>query len=68
VLKQQAEALARWQYSKSKDPHDCTLLYLALGRKPLLQGLFKNAGELTGRGLAAALPLAVPLATACLLS
>ena len=63
MLKQQAEALARWQYSKSKDPHDCTLLYLALGRKPLLQGLFKNAGELTG-----ALPLAVPLAAACLLS
>jgi hypothetical protein len=48
VAKQQAEALARWQYSKAKDPHDCALLYLALGRKAVLQGLFKSAGEGVG--------------------
>lgn len=51
VAKQQAEALARWQYSKAKDPHDCALLYLALGRKAVLQGLFKSAGEGLGRSL-----------------
>lgn len=45
MLKQQAEALARWQYSKARDPHDCALLYLALGRKAVLQGLFKSAGR-----------------------
>ena len=28
-----------------QDPYDCMLLYLALGRKPLLLSLFRQAGN-----------------------
>lgn len=45
ALKAQAEALARAQYARNKDAHDCALLYLALGRKPVLQGLFRTSNN-----------------------
>ena len=41
-LRAQAEALARAQFIRRKDPYDCALLYLALGKKSLLSGLFKQ--------------------------
>ena len=45
VLRSQAEALARAQYARTKDPHDCALVYVALGRKSVLQGLFRSSGN-----------------------
>jgi hypothetical protein len=39
------EQLARQQYATTKDPHDCALLYVALGKRTLLQGLFRSAGN-----------------------
>jgi hypothetical protein len=45
ALRSTGEALARAQYAASKDPHDCALLYIALGKKQLVQGLFKSAGN-----------------------
>lgn len=39
------EDLARAQYAASKDPHDCALAYVALGRRGVLQGLFRSAGN-----------------------
>lgn len=41
VFLQQMEKLARLQYLKKKDPKDCALLYVALGRLQVLAGLFK---------------------------
>eukprot|EP00898_Chlorokybus_atmophyticus_P002470 jgi/Chlat1/3223/Chrsp22S03421 len=43
TLRSWAEKLARAQFVKSKDPHDCALLYLALDRRPVLIGLFKTS-------------------------
>ncbi|XP_062213038.1 uncharacterized protein LOC133913785 [Phragmites australis] len=40
-LRTRMEKLARLQYLKSKDPKDCTLLYIALNRIKVLVGLFK---------------------------
>jgi hypothetical protein len=40
-----AEALARAQYARRRDPHDCALMYVASGRRGLLQGLFRTAGH-----------------------
>ena len=36
VVKGRAEALAKAQYARRKDPHDCALMYVALQRKQLL--------------------------------
>ena len=40
----QAEALARAQFIQRRDAHDCCLMYLALGKKGLLAGLFRQVG------------------------
>ncbi len=40
---ERAEALARVQYAGRRDPHDCALLYLALGRRALLQARPRGA-------------------------
>ncbi|XP_015699102.1 uncharacterized protein LOC102707069 [Oryza brachyantha] len=40
-LRTKMEKLARLQYLKSKDPKDCSLLYIALNRTKVLVGLFK---------------------------
>ncbi len=37
MVRQQAEALAKAQFAAKRDPHDCALLYVALGKKTLLQ-------------------------------
>ena len=37
----QMEKLARAQYQARRDPKDCALLYVALDRKSVLQGLMK---------------------------
>eukprot|EP00884_Botryococcus_braunii_P004810 jgi/Botrbrau1/1432/Bobra.0063s0124.2 len=49
-----AEALAKAQFAVRKDPHDCSLMYLALGKRTLLQGLcrtgnHKKLSEFLGR-------------------
>ncbi|GFR41681.1 hypothetical protein Agub_g2427 [Astrephomene gubernaculifera] len=46
VVREQAEALAKAQYARRKEPYDCALLYLALGRKALLLSLFRQASNL----------------------
>ncbi|GIM04382.1 hypothetical protein Vretimale_8962, partial [Volvox reticuliferus] len=46
VLREQAEALAKAQYARRKEPYDCALLYLALGRKALLISLFRQSSNL----------------------
>ncbi|KAJ5224892.1 RAVE complex protein Rav1 C-terminal [Penicillium citrinum] len=45
ALKRQLEAVARNEYTKTeeKNPVDCTLYYLALGKKNILQGLWRIA-------------------------
>lgn len=40
----QAEALAKAQFGRRKEPYDCALLYIALGRKALLLSLFRSVG------------------------
>ena len=40
----QAEYLAKAQFARRKEPYDCALIYLALGRKALLVSLFRWAG------------------------
>lgn len=45
VVRKKAEALARAQYARRRDPYECTLLYLALGKTSLLAGLFRQAGN-----------------------
>jgi len=55
---ERAEALARAQYAGRRDPHDCALLYLALGRRALLQawpGARRAACASRARRLGAAL-------------
>ncbi|KAL3421053.1 WD repeat-containing protein [Phlyctema vagabunda] len=46
ALKAQFEVIARNEYTKSdmKNPIDCTLFYLALKKKTVLQGLWRMAG------------------------
>ncbi|KAG2488583.1 hypothetical protein HYH03_012902 [Edaphochlamys debaryana] len=46
ALRDQAEALARAQFARRKEPYDCALLYLALGRKALLLSLFRQSSNL----------------------
>ncbi|KXZ50483.1 hypothetical protein GPECTOR_16g658 [Gonium pectorale] len=46
VMREQAEALAKAHYARRKEPYDCALLYLALGRKALLISLFRQASNL----------------------
>jgi WD40 repeat protein len=41
TLKALAEKLAKAQFAEKKDPMDCMLVYLALGKKPALTALFK---------------------------
>lgn len=36
-MRQLAEKLAKAQFAAKRDPHDCTLMYIALGKKTLLQ-------------------------------
>ncbi len=36
-VRQLAEQLAKAQFAAKRDPHDCALLYIALGKKTLLQ-------------------------------
>jgi hypothetical protein len=45
TLRATAEGLAKAQYARAKDPHDPALLYAALGKKTVLQGLFRGAGN-----------------------
>ena len=45
-LKAQAESLARAQYARYRDPYECMLVYLALGKKAVLQNLFRSLREL----------------------
>lgn len=40
-----AEELAKAQYAERRDPHVCALLYIALGKKSLLQGAAAVACE-----------------------
>lgn len=46
IKKAQFEAIARNEYTKSnmKNPVDCSLFYLALKKKTVLQGLWRMAG------------------------
>ena len=37
TVRVQAEALAKAQFAAKRDPQDCALLYIALGRRTLLQ-------------------------------
>ncbi|KAK9799814.1 hypothetical protein WJX73_002530 [Symbiochloris irregularis] len=43
LLRSKAEELAKAQYAVRKDPADAALMYVALGKKLLLQGLFRTA-------------------------
>ena len=36
-VRQLAEQLAKAQFAAKRDPHDCALIYIALGKKTLLQ-------------------------------
>lgn len=45
VLRSKCEQFARLKYAKTKDPEDCVLLYVALRRLNVLQGLYKVAGN-----------------------
>ena len=36
-VRQLAEKLAKAQFAAKRDPHDCALMYIALGKKTLLQ-------------------------------
>lgn len=44
-LRSKCEQFARLKYAKTKDPEDCVLLYVALRRLNVLQGLYKVAGN-----------------------
>ena len=41
---ERAEALAKAQFAARRDAHDCALLYLALGRRALLQARAHTSG------------------------
>lgn len=45
ALRSKCEQFARLKFAKSKDPEDCVLLYVALRRLNVLQGLYKVAGN-----------------------
>ena len=36
-MRQQAEALAKAQFAAKRDPFDCALMYIAVGKRTLLQ-------------------------------
>jgi hypothetical protein len=38
----QVEALARGLYARHREPYECTLWYLALGKRAVLLNLFKQ--------------------------
>lgn len=40
-----AELLARSQFSRHRDPYECALMYLALGKRAVLQSLFRQANN-----------------------
>jgi hypothetical protein len=40
-----AEALAKAQFAATKDAHEPALMYAALGKKAVLQGLFRSSGN-----------------------
>ena len=39
-VRQLAEQLAKAQFAAKRDPHDCALMYIALGKKTLLQVMY----------------------------
>ena len=39
-VRQLADQLAKAQFAAKRDPHDCALMYIALGKKTLLQVLY----------------------------
>jgi protoheme ferro-lyase len=41
----QAEALARAQFARRRDPFECALLYVALGKRVALQALFRQGSN-----------------------
>ena len=41
-VRQLAEQLAKAQFADKRDPHDCALMYIALGKKMLLQVLYPH--------------------------
>ena len=46
----QAEALARAQFARYRDPHECMLMYLALGKRAVLHPLFRQVCVRGGGG------------------
>jgi hypothetical protein len=53
ALRATAEALAKAQFAASKDAHEPALMYAALGKKAVLQGLFRSSGNKKVRTAAA---------------
>ncbi|WIA34453.1 hypothetical protein OEZ86_012786 [Tetradesmus obliquus] len=45
ALRATADALATAQFAATKDAHEPALLYAALGKKAVLQGLFRSSGN-----------------------
>jgi hypothetical protein len=45
ALRATAEALAKAQFAATKDAHEPALMYAALGKKAVLQGLFRSSGN-----------------------
>jgi hypothetical protein len=45
ALRSTAEALAKAQFAATKDAHEPALMYAALGKKAVLQGLFRSSGN-----------------------
>ncbi|GAX73065.1 hypothetical protein CEUSTIGMA_g518.t1 [Chlamydomonas eustigma] len=41
-----AESVAKSQFAQYRDPHECMLLYLALGKKAVLQNLFRQTSNI----------------------
>jgi hypothetical protein len=48
-VKAAAEAVGKTQFAQYRDPHECMLLYLALGKKAVLQNLFRQVSDWYGR-------------------
>jgi hypothetical protein len=51
ALRCAAEALAKAQFAATKDAHEPALMYAALGKKTVLQGLFRSSGNKKVRSL-----------------
>eukprot|EP00854_Cymbomonas_tetramitiformis_P015417 gene15417-18247_t len=45
ALQKWSESAAKRIFAATRDPHECALLYLALGRRTVLGGLFKAVGN-----------------------